>query len=753
MNIQEIIKNQLQARFIGKTNIGLKINLYRDYEVEALATAIQYQDLQGFCPIECIMVGDSYLTTHLGRESTQLKTPEEQIWGLDVLVSLVAEVNNAIQKYFPEQNRPYLVGDMPDGSTKNINVALKSAQKLIEAGADVIKMEIASEHSLQILKQLSEHNFYVMAHIGYTPQTGKLKRHGDSLHNALEIFALVRKIRDYGACAIVLEMMSEAANQALCNYSKNMLQVYSIFSGKAKYGGQSINVWDAVFKPPFSSKYFPPTAEYSRSLYPDIYTHDVIASKVAELLKLTIAEKFPLSPASKLSREDEEKLSNINPWGDPNSFLQSFIPLESLNTNNAVFEKFESEVRVYCRKFPAVFVKAKGHFMWDEKEQQYLDFLSGGGALNYGHNHDIIKQEIINYLQSDGITHSLDLYTQAKREFMRDMIELILKPRNLEYKMQFTGPTGSNVVEAALKLARKVTGRTSIVAFTNGFHGMSLGALSASGTSKKRMGSGVPLTYVTRLPYDGYFGDGQDTINYIESLLDDPSSGIDLPAAFIVETIQAEGGVITASNSWLQRLQNLAKRKEILLIIDDIQAGCGRTGKYFSFEDTGLYPDIVCLSKSISGYGLPMALLLLKPWLDQQQPGEHSGTFRGNNLAFIAAKTSICFWNNQPFLENLNQIAHILDKWLYRIVNQQNDSGNICSARGRGLLRGIVWNDVNLATQVSQYAFESKVIVETAGGNNQVLKIMPPLTIDGDALNGGLNILEKSIYLASKNLN
>lgn len=753
MNLKEIIKNQVQARFNGETNIGVKINLYRDYEVDALARAIQHQDLQGSCPVECIMVGDSYFTTHLGRESTQLKTPEEQAWGIDILVALVAEVNNAIPKHFSEQNRPYLVGDMPDGATKNIDVALKSAERIVEAGANVIKMEIASEDSLHILQQLSEHGFYIMAHIGYTPQTGKLKRHGDSLQNALDIFALVRKIRDCGACAIVLEMMSEAANQALCRYSKNMLQIYSIFSGKAQYGGQSINVWDAVFKPPFPSKYFPSTAEYPRSSYPDIYTHNVISSKVAELLNLTISGNFPLSPASKLSIEDEEKLLAINPWDSPNSSLPISSSLESADTSNEVFEKFESEVRVYCRKFPAVFTKAKGHLMWDEQGQQYLDFLSGAAALNYGHNHDVIKQQIISYLEADGITHSLDLYTQAKREFIRDMMECILKPRNLDYKMQFTGPTGSNVIEAALKLARKVTGRTSIVAFTNGFHGMSLGALSASATAKKRMGAGVPLTYVTRLPYDGYLGDGQDTISYIEFLLDDPSSGIDLPAAFIVETIQAEGGVITASNGWLRRLQDLAKRKEILLIVDDIQAGCGRTGKYFSFEDAGLYPDIVCLSKSISGYGLPMALMLLKPWLDQQQPGEHSSTFRGNNLAFIAAKTALSFWNNECFLENINQIIHILDERLYQVVNQQNETGKVCSARGRGLLRGIAWNDDNLAMRVSQCAFENRLLVETAGANNQVLKIIPPLIIDCDALNWGLDILDKSIYQASMSSN
>ncbi|MBC7168518.1 diaminobutyrate--2-oxoglutarate transaminase, partial [Phenylobacterium sp.] len=289
----------------------------------------------------------------------------------------------------------------------------------------------------------------------------------------------------------------------------------------------------------------------------------------------------------------------------------------------ATFERMESKVRSYCRSFPAVFERAEGSWQYDKDGKGYIDFLTGCSVLNYGHNHPAMKQALIDYIQSDGVVHSLDMHSKAKGEFLEALESKILKPRGMNYLAQFTGPTGANAVEAALKLARKVTGRTNVIAFTNGFHGVTLGALAATGNSHHRGGAHIPLSGVTRMPYDGYFGEGVDTAAQLDKMLSDPSGGVDKPAAIIVEVVQGEGGLNVASAEWLQKVEKIARKHGALFIVDDIQAGCGRTGAFFSFEGMGLKPDIITMAKSLSGMGLPMALVLVKPELDQWKPGEH----------------------------------------------------------------------------------------------------------------------------------
>lgn len=289
----------------------------------------------------------------------------------------------------------------------------------------------------------------------------------------------------------------------------------------------------------------------------------------------------------------------------------------------AIFNHLESEVRSYCRSFPVVFTKARGAQLLTRDGTAYLDFLMGCSSLNYGHNPSELKGALADYIASDGLTHSLDLHSEAKESFLRELDETILTPRQLDYVVQFPGPTGTNAVEAALKLARKITGRSNIIAFTNGFHGVSLGALSCTGNRYHRAAAGQLLGSVTRLPYDGYLGSSVDTANYLDRLLSDPSSGVDLPAAVIVETVQGEGGLNVAGPEWLRKVAAIARSHGALLIVDDIQAGVGRTDGFFSFEAAGLRPDIVTMAKSISGYGLPMAIVLIDRLLDMWEPGEH----------------------------------------------------------------------------------------------------------------------------------
>ncbi len=259
------------------------------------------------------------------------------------------------------------------------------------------------------------------------------------------------------------------------------------------------------------------------------------------------------------------------------------------------------------------------------------------------------------------------MYTAAKARFLEVFKDHILAPRDLDYKLQFTGPTGTNAVEAAMKLARKVTGRSNIVSFTNGFHGCTYGALAVTGNHHHRGGGGIPVNNsVARIPYDGYAN--VDGLTLFETMLNDASSGLtggDKPAAVLLEVVQGEGGLNAASNEWLQRLQTICKAHDILVIVDDIQAGCGRTGTFFSFEPSGIKPDIVTLSKSIGGYGLPMAVVLLKPELDQWAPGEHNGTFRGNNHAFVTAAEAIeTYWRDDQFQTHVQARAEQLNKVL-----------------------------------------------------------------------------------------
>jgi diaminobutyrate-2-oxoglutarate transaminase len=409
-----------------------------------------------------------------------------------------------------------------------------------------------------------------------------------------------------------------------------------------------------------------------------------------------------------------------------------------------IFDELESEVRSYARSFPRVFNRARGEFLYDSDGKEYLDFLAGAGTLNYGHNNPLFKQALLEYIEADGITHGLDLHTIAKQRFLETLQAKILRPRGLDYQVQFTGPTGTNAVEAALKLARNIKGRHNIVSFTNGFHGVTLGALAATGNSHHRGAAGIDLAGVTRMPYDGYMGDGFNTTAYLDKVLSDASSGVDKPAAAIVETVQGEGGINAASFEWLRSLQEVCRRHDVLLIIDDIQSGCGRTGTFFSFEPVGLQPDIVTMSKSLSGYGLPMALVFMKSELDLWKPGEHNGTFRGNNHAFITATAAINhYWSDSKFAKSIARKGQVIADRLDQFVTQYGD-GNF-NARGRGMFQGINCVSGELASNISRRAFKKGLIIETSGADDQVIKLLCPLTISDEALASGLDKIEESI--------
>jgi diaminobutyrate-2-oxoglutarate transaminase len=407
-----------------------------------------------------------------------------------------------------------------------------------------------------------------------------------------------------------------------------------------------------------------------------------------------------------------------------------------------LFEQHESNVRSYCRAFPTIFDKARGSRIWSVDGREFLDFFAGAGALNYGHNEPSLKRRLIEYIEADGITHSLDMATAAKAHLLERLNEIILAPRGMTYKIMFPGPTGTNAVESALKLARKVTGRSQVLTFTNGFHGMTLGSLAVTGNAAKRAGAGVPLSHAMFAPYDGYGSEG-DGLEQLERLLEDGGSGVDLPAAAIVETVQGEGGLRAASFEWLRRLEALCRRFGMLLVVDDIQAGCGRTGPFFSFEPAGIEPDIVCLSKSIGGYGLPLALTLIRPDHDRFAAGEHNGTFRGNNLAFVTAAEALSYWRSDDLQKATAAKAKMITQALAELARRHPElEGEL---RGRGLMQGLAIAGEGLAEAICMAAFERGLLVETSGPRSEVVKLLPPVVIDEPALKRGLAILADAV--------
>ena len=411
------------------------------------------------------------------------------------------------------------------------------------------------------------------------------------------------------------------------------------------------------------------------------------------------------------------------------------MPMDMMDHD--VFERRESAARSYCRSMPAIFTRASGSELMDDEGNRWIDFLAGCSSLNYGHNDADMKTALIEHISSDGVAQGLDLHTNVKSAFLNAFESYILAPRKMDHRVMFTGPTGANAVEAAMKIARKSTGRTNVIAFTNGFHGVTAGALAATGNGYHRGGAGMDTNGVTRLPFDGY-ADGVDSAELLEQMLSDPSSGVDAPAAILFETVQGEGGLNAASPEWVRRMADIAHKHGALLIIDDIQAGSGRTGHFFSFEEMGVTPDIVTMAKSVSGFGLPMALVLVRPKHDIFGPAEHNGTFRGNTHAFVTARVAIeKFWSDDRFEKELADKAEMLTKALEKVATEVPGA----TLKGRGLMQGVDVGTGELASEICARAFENGLIIETSGNEDQVVKVLAPLTTSETTFRKGFDIL------------
>ncbi|MET7394189.1 diaminobutyrate--2-oxoglutarate transaminase [Dactylosporangium sp. NPDC005572] len=408
----------------------------------------------------------------------------------------------------------------------------------------------------------------------------------------------------------------------------------------------------------------------------------------------------------------------------------------------AVFQARESVARSYCRVFPAVLSSALGSTVVAEDGTEYLDFFCGAGVLNYGHNHEHIKRRVIDYLEGSGLVHALDCYTPAKREFLDRFAGEILEPRGLPHRVQFCGSTGTDAVEAALKLARKHTGRAKVVAFSGSYHGVSRGSLAATSDLKLRKAAGVALDEVTFLPFPVGPKGAFATVDLLERMLTDDLSGLEPPAAVILEAVQMEGGVYRFPDVELRRLRELCDIHGIVLIIDEIQAGCGRTGTFFSFETAGIVPDLITVSKSISGLGLPMSVLLIREGMDSWDVGDHPGTFRGNQLAFVAACAALDLWQRPDFVAKARQGAELLRRFW-----QDNTPPGVeirCEGHAIGIdLRAV--GGRSAADAVVSRCFEHGLIVESTGRDKAVVKVFPALTMSPEVLILGCEIIHDAL--------
>lgn len=444
---------------------------------------------------------------------------------------------------------------------------------------------------------------------------------------------------------------------------------------------------------------------------------------------------------------------------------------KEIKTNNLSYLErqkcYESNARSYPRRIPIAIKKAKGIHVTDVDGNVYVDCLSGAGSLALGHNHPLIHAAIQQCIDNHLPLLTLDLTTPVKDEFVEALFSILPKDFRKNTKVQFCSPSGADAVEAAIKLAKTATGRSSVFSFSGSYHGMTNGALSLTANTKVKNPElnlmkdvfFLPYPYSYRCPF-GIGGEEAErvSLHYIENLLKDSHSGVNVPAAFILEAVQGEGGTIPASPFWLQGIRRITSKYNIPLIIDEIQAGIGRTGDMFAFEESGITPDIVVMSKAIGG-SLPLSLVVYKEYLDVWKSGAHAGTFRGNQMAMATGTVVLNYMKEHNILENVNHVGKYIKEELNKLKEEFPCIGEV---RGRGLIIGVEIVDTSVApnhinsypvnpelsSKIQQECLKNGLIIETGGRESCVLRMLPPLNIEIYQATEIIEILKKSIKSA-----
>ncbi len=428
----------------------------------------------------------------------------------------------------------------------------------------------------------------------------------------------------------------------------------------------------------------------------------------------------------------------------------------------------ESNARSYPRRIPLALKRAKGIYLEDVEGRRFIDCLAGAGTLALGHNHPVVIEAIQQVLADELPLHTLDLTTPVKDQFVQDLFGLLPPELAREAKIQFCGPTGTDAVEAALKLVRTATGRSTVLSFQGGYHGMSQGALSLMGSLGPKqplaalLSSGVqfmPFPYDYRCPF-GLGGDAgvKANLHYLQNLLSDPEAGVQVPAAVIVEAVQGEGGVIPADLDWLRGLRRITEQAGVALIVDEIQSGFARTGKMFAFEHAGIVPDVVVMSKAIGG-SLPLAVVVYRDWLDQWLPGAHAGTFRGNQMAMAAGSAVMRYLVEHRLAEHAAAMGARLSGHLHRL---QRDFPQLGDIRGRGLMLGVELVNplgepdvqghppvfAELAPRLQRECLKRGLILELGGRHGSVVRFLPPLVITAAEIDEVADIFARALSAA-----
>lgn len=412
------------------------------------------------------------------------------------------------------------------------------------------------------------------------------------------------------------------------------------------------------------------------------------------------------------------------------------------------FKSLDLHDRFDAKTSPAILSRARGSIAMTVDGRRIIDFYSGAGSLSYGHNNHQIREVILEYLASDAVVNGFKIATSAKLKFLDTFRSVVLRERSLpQYHFEFPGPSDANAIHAALELSRKVTGRQNVVLFTRGHSGVRPGSIALGADGLRRPAVDVSQRGLTLAPYDGCLGPGVSTTDYLRKLLLDQYSGVARPAAILVEAVQRKNGMNVARKEWLRSIQAIAKETGAVLILDDREMSCGRTGEFFSFEFAGLSPDLVLLSNSLTGCGLPFSMLLIKDDIDHTWPVQHEGT-ENNDIAFAAASAAInIYWRDYTLSEEVQRMGELVRRRLNAIASY---SGNSFSVRGRGLAVGFDCHTSEIAEATTRNALAGGLFIERCASVDKVIQFLPALTIDGETLNQGLEIFEEALGTAIK---
>lgn len=416
--------------------------------------------------------------------------------------------------------------------------------------------------------------------------------------------------------------------------------------------------------------------------------------------------------------------------------------------------QLESAAVSYPKRLPIAVRRAAGSYVEDLDGNVFLDFLTGAGSLPLGHCHPKVVRAA--QLQMEVFCHGLDFPSEAKSRFMDTLLDALPQSLAGEYKVHFCAPTGADAIEAAIKLCKLYTGGDEVISFQGGYHGCSNGAMAATGlrAMKARIGGRMPGVHF--FPYSACHACpldlSRDTcstncIGMLENSLDDPNGGLARPAAVMLELVQGEGGVIPADVDFVQRLRKLTQRHAIPLIVDEIQTGWGRTGKWFSFEHYGIEPDVFTASKGLSGLGMPVSVLYYRKKMNVWPTGAHIGTFRGNQVAFAAGVAAAEIFRDEEILKNVGARGAELEGGLAALASE---FGWIRNVRGLGLMLGFDIVDARTgkpnaqaAAQFQTLALRRGLMLELGGRDDTVVRVLPALNITPQIVDEALGILSQ----------